>query len=115
MLAASLLAKLDSIVEADGKTVLDHTTFYLGSDIADGQAHNHWDMPVLLAGGASGALKIDGRHINYIPQMPFPRPTVGPRSNVQTGRVFISILQAHGIMQDTFGLSAGGPLPELMP
>ena len=115
MLAASLLARLDSIVEADGKTVLDHTTFYLGSDIADGQAHNHWDMPVLLAGGASGALKIDGRHINYIPQMPFPRPAVGPRSNVQTGRVFISILQAHGIMRDTFGLSSGGPLPELMP
>jgi hypothetical protein len=72
-------------------------------------------MPVLVAGGASGALKIDGGHINYIPQMPFPRPLVGPRSNVQQGRVFISMLQAHGIMQDKFGLATGGPLPELMP
>jgi hypothetical protein len=46
--------------------------------------------------------------------MPFPRPSVGPRSPVQTGRVFISMLQAHGIMQDTFGMATGGPLPELM-
>ena len=68
----------------------------------------------MLAGGASGALKIDGRHINYIPQMPFPRPLAGPRSSFQTGRVFISILQAHGLMQETFGMATGGPLPELM-
>jgi hypothetical protein len=113
--AAALLQRLDGMVESDGQSVLDHTTFYLSSDVADGQTHNHWDMPVLLAGGASGGLKIDGRHINYIPQMTFPRPLVGPRSNVQAGRVFISILQAHGIMQDTFGLATGGPLLELMP
>jgi hypothetical protein len=113
--ASLLLQRLDSMLESDGKSVLDHTTFFLSSDIADGNTHNHWDLPVLLAGGASGGLKIDGRHINYIPEMTFPRPLVGPRSNVQTGRVFISILQAHGIMQDTFGMATGGPLPELMP
>jgi hypothetical protein len=113
--ASALLQRLDNMVESDGQSVLDHTTFYLSSDVADGASHPHWDMPVLVAGGASGALKIDGRHINYIPQMPFPRPLVGPRSNVQQGRVFISMLQAHGIMQDTFGLATGGPLPELMP
>jgi len=114
--AAALLQKLDSVVEADGQTVLDHTTFYLGSDIADGVAKNHWDMPVILAGGASGGLKVDGRHVNYIPQLPFPRPLVGPRNpNQNTGQVFISILHAHGILQDTFGLATGGPLSELMP
>lgn len=112
--ASRLLQKLDNMIDSDGRTVLDHTTFYLSSDIADGNLHNHWDMPVLVAGGASGALKIDGRHVNYIPEMPFPRPFVGPRSAVQTGRVFISILQAHGIMQNTFGMATGGPLPELM-
>jgi hypothetical protein len=113
--AAALLQRLDSVIEADGKSILDHTTFYLSSEVADGQAGNHWDMPVLIAGGASGGLRVDGRHINYIPQMPFPRPLVGPRSSMETGRVFISILQAHGIMQDTFGMATGGPLPELMP
>ena len=103
------------MIEADGQSILDHTTFYMSSEVADGQAGNHWDMPVLIAGGASGGLRVDGRHINYIPQMPFPRPFVGPQSSVETGRVFISILQAHGIMQDTFGMATGGPLPELMP
>jgi len=115
--AAGLLAALDNTMEADGKSVLDHTTFYMSSDIADGVAKNHWDMPVILAGGASGGLKVDGRHINYFPTLPVPRVAgVGPRNpNQNTGQVFISILHAHGILQDTFGLATGGPLPELMP
>jgi len=111
--AASLLQRLDGMADSDGRSILDHTTFYLSSDI-HGLILAEWDLPVLVAGGASGRLKIDGRHVNYIPQMPFPRPSVGPRSPVQTGRVFISMLQAHGIMQDTFGMASGGPLPELM-
>jgi hypothetical protein len=111
--AATLLRRLDGIIESDGRSILDHTTFYLGSD-THGLIQAEWDLPVLVAGGASGRLKVDGRHLNYIPEMSFPRPSVGPRSPVQTGRVFISMLQAHGIMQDTFGMAAGGPLPELM-
>jgi hypothetical protein len=111
---ASFLGKLDAATESDGKTVLDNTTFYMSSDIADGDSHNHWDMPTLIAGGAGGALKIDGRHVNYTPDLTFPRPLVGKRSDVHTGRVLISILNAHGIMQDTFGEATGGPLPELM-
>lgn len=112
---ANLLGKLEATTEADGSTVLDNTTFYLSSDIADGDSHNHWDMPVLVAGGAGGSLKIDGRHVNYTPDLTYPRGLVGKRSDVHTGRVLISILQAHGIMQDTFGEATGGPLPELMP
>lgn len=111
---ATLLSKLDAAQDADGSTVLDNTTFYLGSDIGDGNAHNHWDMPVLLAGGGGGKLKLDGSHVNYTPGLKFPRPLVGPRSDVHTGRVFVSILQAHGIMQDTFGEATGGPLAEMM-
>lgn len=111
---SNLLVKLDSVTEADGKTVLDNTTLYLSSDIADGDKHNHWDMPVIVAGGASGKLKIDGSHVNYTPGLKFPRPLVGEESDVHTGRALISILQAHGIMQDSFNEAKGGPLPELM-
>ncbi|WP_437923696.1 DUF1552 domain-containing protein [Sorangium sp. So ce291] len=111
---AKLLGKLDAAKEADGRTVLDNTTFYMSSDIADGDSHNHWDMPILVAGGAGGALKIDGRHVNYTPDLTFPRGLIGKRSDVHTGRVLISILQAHGIMVDKFGEAKGGPLPELM-
>lgn len=111
---ASLLSKLDAAQDSDGSSVLDNTTFFLGSDIGDGNSHNHWDMPVLVAGGAGGKLKLDGSHVNYTPGLKFPRPLVGPRSEVHTGRVFVSILQAHGIMQDTFGEAKGGPLAEMM-
>lgn len=111
---ANLLGKLDAAPDADGSTVLDNTTFYMSSDVADGDSHNHWDMPILVAGGASGKLKIDGRHVNYTPDLRFPRGLIGERSDVHTGRVLISILQAHGIMQDEFGEARGGPLPELM-
>lgn len=113
---AKLLTKLDGITEANGKTVLDNTTFYMSSDIGDGASHNHWDMPVVVAGSAGGALKVDGRHINYTPTLALApkRPLVGPRSDVHTGRIFISMLQAHGIMQNTFGMATGGPLTELM-
>lgn len=112
--AANLLAKLDAAKDADGKTVLDNTTFYLGSDISDGDNHNHWDMPVLVAGGAGGKLKVDGRHVNYTPGLKFPRGLIGERSDVHVGRVHISILNAHGLMQPTFGQATGGPLMELM-
>ena len=117
--AATLLQRLDGIAEADGQSILDHTTFYLGSDIADGAAKNHWDMPVILAGGASGGLRVDGRHINYFTgqnALTFPRPLVGPRNpNQTTGQVYMSMLQAHGLPSTTFGLATGGPLPDLMP
>jgi hypothetical protein len=52
--------------------------------------------------------------VNYTPGLKFPRKLVGERSDVHTGRALISILQAHGIMQDSLGEATGGPLPELM-
>jgi Protein of unknown function (DUF1552) len=113
---STLLQSLDAIKEGpNGESILDSTTFYMGSDVGDGNTHNHWDQPVLLAGGASGKLKIDGRHINYLDgKMTFPRPLVGPQGGPHTGRVLIAILNAHGMMQTTFGQATGGPLPELM-
>jgi Protein of unknown function (DUF1552) len=111
--AATMLAAMDKIQEGDG-TLLDHTTFYLGSDISDGATHNHWDMPLLVAGGGNGKMQIDGRHINYVTQPSNPRPLVGPMGGPQTGRVLISIMQAHGLTASTLGLATGGPLPELM-
>jgi Protein of unknown function (DUF1552) len=103
--AAALLERLDKTIEADGKSILDHTTFYLSSDISDGNTHNKWDMPVVVAGG--GSVRADGRHINYATDMTFPRPLVGPRSDTHTGRVLTSIMHGHGIAGDTLGEAKG--------
>jgi hypothetical protein len=117
--AVTFLEALDAAEDTDGQsTVLDNTTFYLSSDIGDGQNHNHWDMPVFVAGGASGKLNIKGQHINYLTganALTWPRGLVANRNpNQNTGQVHISILNAHGMMTNTFGLVTSGPLPELM-
>jgi len=60
-LFAYLLEKLQSAPDGDG-TLLDHSMVLYGSAMSDGNQHNHGPLPIVLAGGASGALK-GGRHI----------------------------------------------------
>jgi hypothetical protein len=111
---STLLQRLDGITEADGKTVLDNTVVYCSSEISDGDAHNKYDMPVLLAGGLGGKLKIDGRHISYT-QMSFPRPLLGPKGGPHTAHTFVSILNAFDIPDQTFGdAMVSGPNADIM-
>jgi hypothetical protein len=65
---AQLLEKLKSIPEGDG-TVLDHCMIAYGSGNSDGNAHNHDDLPILLAGRGCGTIKA-GRHIRYVKETP---------------------------------------------
>jgi len=111
---AKFLSSLDAIVEEDGKTLLDNTLAYFNSEISDGNAHKKYDMPIVLAGSAGGKLKIDGNHYMYT-KMSFPRPTLGPGGGPHAIKLFVSIMNAFGITDQTFGDgSATGPLPEIM-
>ena len=111
---ATFLKRLDKGTEAGGVTLLDNTLAYFNSEISDGNVHRKYDMPVLLAGGAGGKLKVDGSHYMYT-QMPFPRPNLGPKGGPHGIKLFVSMLNAFGIPDDTFGDgSATGPLSELM-
>jgi hypothetical protein len=58
---AYFLEKLKTTADGDGN-LLDHSLVLYGSGMSDGNQHNHTPLPMLLAGGASGALK-GGRHI----------------------------------------------------
>ncbi|MCC6620728.1 MAG: DUF1552 domain-containing protein [Deltaproteobacteria bacterium] len=62
---ARLLDKLAANTESDGRSTLDHTLCFFSSEIADGNAHTHDDLPVLLAGGAALARRpfVTGRHL----------------------------------------------------
>jgi hypothetical protein len=60
---AYLLNRLKSIPEGEG-TLLDSCMIAYGSAIADGNRHEHGDLPVLLAGRGGGTIK-PGRHIRY--------------------------------------------------
>ncbi|MBB3209114.1 hypothetical protein FHS27_004950 [Rhodopirellula rubra] len=62
-LFAEFLEKMDSISEGNG-TLLDHSLYMYGSGMGDPDAHDHKDLPILVAGGAAGNMK-GGRHLRY--------------------------------------------------
>ncbi len=65
---AYLLGRLKSVKEGDG-TLLDHCMVAYGSGNSDGNAHNHDDLPVLLAGRGCGTLR-QGRHLVFQKETP---------------------------------------------
>ncbi|MEA2696819.1 MAG: hypothetical protein QOI66_1090 [Myxococcales bacterium] len=60
---AYLLDKLDGIKEGAG-TLLDNTVVFWGNELARGNVHSHWPMPVVLAGSGGGVIKT-GRFLTY--------------------------------------------------
>ncbi len=95
---ADLLGKLKALPDSDGRTVLDNTLIFYSSDVSDGDAHNHDDMPVLLAGG--GANFAMNRYLTY-PDEPY------------FGELFLSIANAYGSTMTSFGEHGDKPLPGL--
>lgn len=65
---AYLLGRLKEIKEGDGM-LLDHCMIAYGSGNADGNAHSHHDLPILLAGRGCGTLS-PGRHVRYTKETP---------------------------------------------
>jgi hypothetical protein len=60
---AYLIEKLKSVREGDG-TLLDNCMIAYGSAIADGNAHSHHNLPIVLAGKGGGTVRT-GRHVRY--------------------------------------------------
>jgi Protein of unknown function (DUF1552) len=91
-LLAYLLEKLRATPDGDG-TLLDHSMLLWGSAMSDGNQHNHTDLPIILAGGASGRLK-GGRHLR------------NPR-NTPLANLLIAMLDKLDIPTEKFGDSSG--------
>jgi hypothetical protein len=94
---AYFLERLETIAEGEG-TLLDSAMIVYGGGLGDGNAHNHDDLPVLLAGGAAGAFQL-GRHLRY------PKGT--PLMNL-----YLTMLHTAGVDVDAVGDSTG-PLDNL--
>jgi hypothetical protein len=110
---ADFLTRIDGMMEADGKTVLDNMAAHFSSEVADGNSHNHFDMPVLLAGNLGGKIRTGGNHFMYT-NITFPRGLVGPPGGPHSGKVFISLANAFGIPIKTFGDEAKDPLTDIL-
>jgi len=89
---AYLLGKLKSIKEGDG-TLLDHSMIAYGSGNSDGNAHNHDDLPILLAGRGCGTLT-PGRHIKYGKETPL-------------NNLWMSMLDRMDVKMDSLGDATG--------
>ena len=91
-LLAFFLDKLRSTPDGDGN-LLDHSMILYGSSMSNPNEHNHFPLPLLVAGGASGKLE-GGRHLK------FPERT--PMSNLLLG-----VLEKAGVEKDSLGDSTG--------
>ncbi len=61
---ASFLEKMDALKDVDGKSLLHNSMIIYGSGNADGNAHTHSNLPVILAGRAGGTFPA-GRHVKF--------------------------------------------------
>jgi len=87
-----LLEKLRSTPDGDG-TLLDHSMITYGSGLSDGNAHDHANLPMVLAGRGCGTLK-PGRFVKY------PKET--PMANL-----YVALLDRLGVPVESLGDSNG--------
>ena len=86
-LFAYLVGKLKATPDGDG-TLLDHTTYLLGSGMGNPDVHDHTNLPIVVAGGKGG------RHIRYANPAPL-------------ANVHLSLLERAGVHQESFADSTG--------
>ena len=91
-LFADFLEKMAATPEGDG-TLLDHSLFLYGSGMGDPDAHDHTNLPILVAGGAAGNMR-GGRHVR------FSEPE--PLSNLH-----LTLLNKVGVPLESFADSTG--------
>lgn len=78
---------------AETGTLLDECAVLFGSGIADGDRHNHEDLPILLLGGAGGRLA-PGGHIVF-------------KRNTPLANVYLELLRMAGSDAESFADSSG--------
>lgn len=91
-LFAEFLGKLKATQDGDG-SLLDHSLILYGSGIGNPNVHDHTNLPILVAGGATTGLK-GNRHLK------FAKPT--PLANLH-----LTLLDKVGVKLDKFADSNG--------
>lgn len=87
----NFLTALDAVPEADD-TLLDHSLVLACSDISEGRTHTIENLPLIVAGGANGSIRM-GEHFAY-----------QARENVN--HLSLSLLRAMGVNAPNWGTDA---------
>jgi hypothetical protein len=85
---ASLLTRMAAITELDGKSLLDHSAVLWVHEVDTGNDHTYDNMPYVMAGSAGGAFET-GRYLQF--------------DRKPHGELFVSIMNAMGLPDTTFG------------
>jgi len=90
-----------NVTDVDGRTLLDNTLIYWCSEVAWAYTHSFLNLRAVFLGGGGGAIKT-GQHIDVAGQ---------PHQ-----KLLVTLLNAMGIMETTFGDPAygSGPLPGVL-
>jgi len=91
-LLAYFLERMQTTSDGNG-SLLDQTIYMVGSGMGNPDAHDHVNLPVLLAGGGAGKLK-GGRHIRYT-------------ERTAMANLHLTLLEKMGIDLERFGDSTG--------
>jgi hypothetical protein len=91
-LFAEFLQKMAATPEGNG-SLLDHSLYLYGSGMGDPDAHDHTDLPIIVAGGAAGNVQ-GGRHVTYEKHTPM-------------ANLHLTLLNKAGVELDSFADSNG--------
>jgi hypothetical protein len=89
---AEFVEKLKNTPDGDG-SMLDNMVLLYGSNMSNSNAHDHYPLPNLVLGGASGRMK-GGRHLRYADHTPMTN-------------LLVSMLDKAGVRQESLGDSTG--------
>ena len=90
-----LCTKLDSTIDVTGKSLLDSTVVYRGTEFRDHVTHSQVGLPIVLVGSCNGYFDT-GQHLDYgIPNKPGPG----------VSSLYLSIMDAMGAPQTQFATS----------
>jgi len=93
-----VLSALDSAIEPDGKSLLDHSIVVWASELSDAAGHTPNPLPVVTFGKAGGQWRT-GRRLS-----------LGNRAHSD---LWITIANAMGIETNTFGRNSTGPITQV--
>lgn len=86
-LFAEFLQKMANTPEGNG-SLLDHSLYMYGSGMGDPDAHDHTDLPIIVAGGAAGKMK-GNQHLKFAKHTPL-------------ANLHLTLLNKVGIEMDSF-------------
>jgi hypothetical protein len=87
-------------IDEGGQSVLQRSAVVLGTEMSDGDRHNHDELPLLVAGSLAGALKTG--------------QAVRVADGTELGDVHLTLLRAGGLDVNTFGEDGRRPVAEIL-